>query len=579
MIHLGIHFGHNATVAVIKDGKLIFCQSEERLNRLKNSTGFPVKTLEYIYEHVCSVEEVASATLFSESVLSYKFLKNHNFEPFRYGHYLEPQDVVKGLWSTTETRWQLSQFRLKHITQKDRGLIEESEQYFSQALGLPRDKIFYINHHLAHAYSAFPNIQEWGSALVFTLDGVGDGVCGTVNKLENGRLRVIQSIDHRHSLGYYYSAITSLMGMKSGEHEFKVMGLAPYADPKYYMPILDKFRQLIKINDDGSLQSSVTPSALRYRLGEIIKWQRFDNVAGAIQQLTEELVWDWVHYWIAKTGVTNIAVAGGVFMNVKACQKLLSSDKIENIFVVPSAADETTALGAAVWTSKNLEPETPIYPISDLYLGMEYSNKQIEAELDESNAAERYTITKPANINKEVARLLADNNVVARCAGRMEFGARALGNRSILANPKDYRNVELINSAIKNRDFWMPFTPSILDKEMSRYIVDCDRIFAPYMCVTFDTHAEARDDLAGAIHPRDRTARPQCVTQEWNPDYYELISEFREITGVGGVLNTSFNLHGEPNVCSPEDALHTIDNSGLVYLSLGDFLLEKRNVD
>lgn len=577
MIHLGIHFGHNATVAVIENGKLIFCQSEERLNRIKNSTGFPHKTLKYVYANVCAIEDVASATLFSESVLSYKTLKNHNFEPFRYGHYLEPQDVVRGLWSTTELRWRLSQYKSKNFTQKDKSLIQESKQYFSKALGLPIDKIYNVNHHLAHAYSAFPNIQEWEEALVFTLDGVGDGLCGTVNRLESQGLKVIHQMDHRHSLGYFYSAITSLMGMKSGEHEFKVMGLAPYAEPKYYTPILEKLREFIKVDENGSLRSAITPSALRYRLGEVIKWQRFDNVAGAIQELTEELVWDWIHYWIKKTGIHNIAVAGGVFMNVKACQKLLSSNSIEKIFVVPSAADETTAVGGAVWSSKNLEPDTKIEPIADLYLGMGFDNEQIAKTLDKAGASDRYIIIQPPNINKAVAELLAQNNVVARCTGRMEFGARALGNRSILANPKDYRNVELINSAIKNRDFWMPFTPSILDSDMNRYIVDAERIFAPYMCITFDTHEEARNDLAGAIHPRDRTARPQCVTKAWNSDYYELISEFRRLTGVGGVLNTSFNLHGEPNVCSPEDALHTIDNSGLVYLALGDFLLEKKN--
>ena len=174
-----------------------------------------------------------------------------------------------------------------------------------------------------------------------------------------------------------------------------------------------------------------------------------------------------------------------------------------------------------------------------------------------------------------MALLLSQNEVVARFDGRMEFGARALGNRSILANPSSFQNIELINSAIKNRDFWMPFTPSILEEDMSRYIVNSGKMEAPYMCITFDTTEEARKDIPAAIHPRDKTARPQCVIESWNPGYHKLISEFNRLTGIGAVLNTSFNLHGEPNVCSPEDAIHTIDSSGLKYLSIGPFLLSK----
>ena len=158
----------------------------------------------------------------------------------------------------------------------------------------------------------------------------------------------------------------------------------------------------------------------------------------------------------------------------------------------------------------------------------------------------------------------------------MEFGARALGNRSILANPSDFANLNIINEAIKSRDFWMPFTPSILEEAMPKYIKNHDRIFAPYMCITFDSTPEARKDLKAALHPKDFTVRPQCVLRDWNPDYYEIIKKFMDLTGIGGVLNTSFNLHGEPNVCSPADAIHTLDNSGLNYLAMGSFLLQKR---
>lgn len=575
MIHLGIHYGHNATVAVVQDGKLIFCQSEERLNRIKNSTGFPTRTLDYVYTNICKETEVASATLFQESVFGYLFLKSHGFTSFQYGHYLAPQDSGRGFFRTSELQWQLGQMKARLLTERKKRLCEEAHTYFANALHLPRSRVFLVNHHLAHVFSLYPNVCGWGDALIFTLDGQGDGICATVSRLANGELQLLDQTDHRNSLGYYYSAITALMGMKSGEHEFKVMGLAPYAKRRYYMPLLEKLRKLLEVDDQGRWHSAICPTKLWSVLGSAIQYQRFDNIAGAIQELTEELIWKWIHHWIAKTGVANVAVAGGVFMNVKACQRLAESDKIDKLFVMPSAADESTAIGAAFWGAKKVESTLPLQPVADLYLGMEFTDQEAEAAFRKHNVSHRYEIARPRNINQEVASLLAENHVVARCSGRMEFGARALGNRSILANPSSFQNLEVINSAIKNRDFWMPFTPSILAEDMGRYIVRAERVFAPYMCLTFDSTAEARRDLCAAIHPRDKTVRPQCVLKEWNADYHELISAFKALTGIGGVLNTSFNLHGEPNVCSPEDAIHTMDESGLEYLAMGSFLLRK----
>jgi carbamoyltransferase len=577
MVHLGICYGHNATVAVIRDGRLIFCQSEERLNRIKNSTGFPRKTLAYLYEHVCSPEEVQSVTLFESSIFGYLHLKERGFEPYQYGDYLSPEVRKSGLvrrLMQTDLGWHLNRLRIAR-KESDQALKKEARSYFCRELRVPDSKLFEIRHHLSHAYSALPNIASWPAALIFTLDGQGDWISSTVSIYQGGELKQLAEDDHHNSLGYYYSAITALLGMKPGEHEFKVMGLAPYAKPEYYHQLLTRLKALLTIDNTGRWRSAINPLQLMDTLEKCIRGQRFDNVAGAIQELTENLIEQWISYWSLKTGISNIALAGGVFMNVKACQKLASNPAVERIFVVPSAADESTAIGCAVWGARSFSPDTPIQPIGDLYLGMEFDDPQIDAVLASTRAEERYNITRPANINHEVARLLADNQVVARCSGRMEFGARALGNRSILANPSKFENLELINSAIKSRDFWMPFTPSVLEEDMPRYILGHEKIFAPYMCITFDTTAEARAHLKAAIHPRDHTARPQCVVKSWNPGYHELITEFRRLTGIGAVLNTSFNLHGEPNVCSPQDALHTIDNSGLRYLALGNYLLEK----
>lgn len=577
-VHIGICYGHNATVAVIRDGKLVFCQSEERLNRIKNSTGFPKQTLKHVYKNICSPEDVASATLFESSVFGYLHLKAKQFEPYQYGDYLSPEVKKTGLHHRliqTELGWNVSRWRIAR-KEADPALKAEARAYFCKEIGIPDSQVFEIKHHLSHAYSVLPNISSWPEALVFTLDGQGDWISATVSSYQNGELLQLSEDDHRNSLGYYYSAVTALMGMRPGEHEFKVMGLAPYAKLEYYKALLQRFENLLTIDDRGAWRSAVNPSQLMAVLAKCIRGQRFDNIAGAIQELTESLIQKWVSFWMRKTGITNIALAGGVFMNVKACQKLAADQKVKRIFIVPSAADESTAIGCAVWGAKTFNPEVSIQPINDLYLGMAFSDRQAEETLHTMGAHDRYKITCPENINKEVAHLLMKNKIVARCSGRMEFGARALGNRSILANPSQFENLELINSAIKSRDFWMPFTPSILEEDIPRYIVGHEKIFAPYMCITFDTTHEARADLKAAIHPRDRTARPQSVIKNWNPDYHELISEFKKLTGIGAVLNTSFNLHGEPNVCSPADALHTIDNSGLQYLALGSFLLEKK---
>lgn len=576
MIHLGVCYGHNATVAVIKDGKLIFCQSEERLNRIKNSTGFPEQTLRYVYENIASREEIKSATLFQRSVLGYLTLKAHGLRPFQYGHYLDPALI------SDDTRWWqphksqfVKQWRAKRL-ENSPALRKEAMGYFERCLGLPTEKIQAIDHHQSHMYSALPNVVAWGRSLIFSLDGSGDWMCSTVSLVENGRATEIARTPHENSIGFFYAETTALLGMKAGEHEFKVMGLAPYAKSEYYEPILKHLRELLTVTDDGRWIAHVSPNKLRRKLEQVYRYQRFDNVAGAIQALTEELTQKWIRAWIRRTGCNDVALTGGVFMNVKACQRIAEMPDINRIFVVPSAADESCAIGSAVWGSMHNEPDVTVQPLKDLYLGRDYSEAEVEMALVQAAAEDRYVVHRPRDINIAAAELLAENQIVARCVGRMEFGARALGNRSILANPSRFENLQFINDAIKSRDFWMPFTPSILAEDMDRYIQGADKIFPPYMCITFDSTPAARKDIVAAIHPRDFTARPQCVLPDWNPGYHSLISHFKAKTGIGAVLNTSFNLHGEPNVCSPQDAIRTIDLSGLRYLVLGHVLLEKR---
>ena len=248
---------------------------------------------------------------------------------------------------------------------------------------------------------------------------------------------------------------------------------------------------------------------------------------------------------------------------------------------MPSGADESTPIGAACYglLTKSSGKPVALNPISHLYLGKEYSDEEIEAFLKAKGCFEKYQIQKFARefeLEKKAAQLLAENHVVARFSGRSEFGARALGHRSILANPSSRDTVRVINEMIKNRDFWMPFASSILAEEASNYLEIPKSMEAPYMAITFNTTELAKEHLSAAIHPYDFTCRPQLVYKDWEPGYHALISEFKRITGIGGILNTSFNLHGEPNVETPEDAVRTLENSGLKYLCLGKFLIAKR---
>lgn len=256
-------------------------------------------------------------------------------------------------------------------------------------------------------------------------------------------------------------------------------------------------------------------------------------------------------------------------MNVKANKLLMELPEVEDMFVFPSCGDETNAIGACYLASAEMG-DAPIPLNGDFYLGPEWDDVSIEAAL-----ARRPTFraAKPENINREAAQLLANGEVVARFAGREEFGARSLGNRAILADPRNPDVIKMINEMIKNRDFWMPFAASIIEESASKYLINEKDIGAPYMILSFDTVEDTRDSILAGTHPYDRTCRPQLVSQAVNPGYWELIDSFSEISGVSGLLNTSLNLHGDPLVHTPDDALDVLERSGLRNLILGNYLV------
>ena len=461
-------------------------------------------------------------------------------------------------------------------TMKEKLLVK-----FEKATKISKEKIEFVDHHSAHVYTAYygsPNYAK-GKKLILTLDAMGDGVCATVSIGEDEKIKRIATTSYGNSIGDLYAYVTAYLGMKMGEHEYKVMGMAAYASQKHVDRVYDKIKNWIWVDKGSLIFKAKIFSHVFYRfLNKPFKNERFDNISGAIQKFAEELIISWASASINKTKVYDLVCAGGVFMNVKANQKIMELPGVKSLFIFPSCGDESTAIGAAYYVYQNAREYdnslSRIESIEELYFGPEFTEKEISMELKKPKY-KKYKVRKVTAMEKEIASLISNRKIVARFAGRMEWGARALGNRSILTHPQNLEGVRDINEQIKSRDFWMPFACSILSEKMDKYIINPKKVAGQYMILAYDTNKLGAEKLRAAIHQYDFSVRPQEVMKKYNPRYHKLISEFEKLTGTGAVLNTSFNLHGYPIVCSPEDALYVFENSGLEYLALENFLVSK----
>jgi carbamoyltransferase len=321
-----------------------------------------------------------------------------------------------------------------------------------------------------------------------------------------------------------------------------------------------------------------SPAAFNFgaELRKIFEFARFDVMAAAMQIFIEEMAIRWIKNCIAQTKIKKLALAGGLFMNVKLNKKILELPEVESVYIMPSSGDESTPIGAAYYKAVELGvPLDKIEPLKALYLGPDYSNQDINHALGSFKFRNKVKITKMQSVEETVSDLLFQGNIVALYQGREEFGARALGNRSILADPSDVNVIKVINKMIKSRDFWMPFAGTMTEVQAQINLKNPKKHFAPYMVMAFDIQANI-NDFRAAIHPYDETMRPQVLIREWNPVYYRILELFEKKSHKrGGLLNTSFNLHGYPIVSSPRDALEALDKSGLKFLALGPYLISK----
>lgn len=581
---LGIHYGHDATAVLMRDGQIVEAMSEERLSRQKKHIGFPHLAVEYIknkydisdFSEVSIVGNVKQTSVFNT-------LEN-NIENRKIGRVV-PNDYLRSLGHRFALVGTLFAWRDARISRQEASATTEQKVVAYIAEQFPGATITYIDHHMAHAWATVPFMDDLESEkLVLTLDGAGDRLSGSICRYKNGSMERLHEIPVYASLGLLYSAVTDYLGMTRNEHEFKVMGLAPYTKAKYGDVVFKKLKEVLWFDAEAMTMKAKFKmgKATSYLIAHSFYQYRFDAIAYGVQKLAEECIKDMASAAIKKYQISDIAIGGGVFMNVKANQVLRELPELTSLTVTPSGGDESLAVGAVVarFLSLNNNDVNALKPLSDIYLGSESTEAEITAAIKayaftESCAVQYFDPAGEETIEQAVAKLLADNSVVGRFKGRSEWGARALGNRSILANPSSRENVQLINEMIKGRDFWMPFATSILAEYQAEYLVNDESYQAPYMAITFNTKPRAAKELLAALHPYDLTSRPQMVTPEANSEYHQLISHFHTLTGIGGVLNTSFNLHGEPNVEYPIDALRTFEHSGLPHLALGNYLISK----
>lgn len=580
---LGIHGGHDATVVLLKNGVFIEAMSEERLSRQKKHAGFPYLSLAYL-KNKYQIDSFAEVLVVGTDKESYWFktLEDniiHRQSPIKINHYARSLGVHVPFLGKL-LAWRDAQL-LRSI---HNGIAEKVKSFMAEKF--PQARITYLDHHLAHAWATVPfYLDYFKPRVVLTLDGAGDSLAGSVCVYKNGTIERLSTTPMSASLGLLYCAVVDILGMARNEHEFKVMGLAPYAKASAGDKVYQKLKELIWFNEETLQFESKIPldKATPYLIAKSFYQYRFDSLAYGIQKLTEELVIVMAKAAIKKTGITDVAIGGGVFMNVKANQYLRALPEVTSLSVAPSCGDESLAIGAAVARYSELHKGdlSNLKPLKNIYLGSEFSDMDIKLAIDTYPDKNNWQITyfdqsNKVSIEQKVAELLSQNSVVGRFKGRSEWGARALGNRSILANPRSRDNVKLINEMIKGRDFWMPFATSMLYERRNDYLVGVNDYLAPFMAITFETKPKAHTDLIAALHPYDLTSRPQMVTAESNPSYHALILHFEQLTGVGGILNTSFNLHGEPNVENPADALRTFALSGLPHVAIGNYLISKQ---
>ncbi len=565
---LAVHDGHNASACYFRDGEIRYLLQEERFTGVKNQGGFPAKSLAWLEQQPdFTVADLDRISIGCFDLPVYDWRTSHDFAHLAFNE----------LCRFVPNRLLGSQALVKPYLALSGIQRRRQLNAFAAAYRLPSPKIAQVEHHTAHGYAAlygsgFTAVDE--PVLIITVDGSGDGLSATVAVWDKtNHYQRLQAVTSFNSLGYLFSRLTEYMGMKPGEHEYKLMGMAPYVPDKYSAAVFNRLREAYFDLDESGLgfcHKTSRGTALLEKMKQDFFLTRFDNVCAGAQRHFEYVLFNFVNNWARKTKIKTAVFGGGCMMNVKANLLIQSGGMFDRCFFMPSSGDESTAVGAAYYWQEKAGGR-PGAPLGSLYKGTQFSNDDVLAAL--RPYADQLEFQHDDDIEGKTAELLANFAIVGRFKGAAEWGARALGNRSIICRGDDLRIIHKLNKAIKMRDFWMPFAASILEEDADRYLVNPQHLEAPYMTLAFATTPLAHQELAAAIHPFDKSCRPQLVKQAWNPDYHRLICLLRDRTGLSGVLNTSFNLHGKPIVGTPQDAIETLLGSERDALALENYLV------
>lgn len=599
---LGISaFYHDSAAALIEDGDITAAAQEERFTRKKHDPGFPANAVKFCLDHSgTSLDQLDAIAFYDKPLLKFERLLE-TYYAF----------VPKGLSSfiTAIPVWLKEKMFLKRL------LLEELAK--TGSFDKKRVKLLFPEHHLSHAASAFYP-SPFDEAAILTIDGVGEWATASICHGKGKNISILKELKFPHSLGLLYSAFTYFLGFKVNSGEYKLMGLAPYGVPgseevKKFVNIIKT--RLVDIKEDGSVW--LNQEYFNYATGLTMvhedKWERLFgfkarkpeaelqlhhcNLGLAIQEITEEAVLRMAMEAKKLTQAEYLCMAGGVALNCVANGKVYNSKIFKNVFIQPAAGDAGGALGAAqaayhIYFDKERVKPSTLDGMKGSYLGPEYSDMDIQRATKKYNAVYKHFSTN-SDLCKEVALRLSEGNVVGWMQGRMEFGPRALGGRSILGDPRSAEMQKKLNVKIKFRESFRPFAPSVLAEDCPKYF-EHDSI-SPYMLLVQPVSQQRRKPLPDnynsfslkdklyhirsdmpAITHIDFSARIQTVHPETNPRYYELVKEFKNLTGYGVLVNTSFNVRGEPIVCTPEDAYRCFMRTEMDYLVIGNFVFDKK---
>ena len=569
MYSLGIScYYHDSAAAILKDGHVVAAVEEERFSRKKFDDGFPRMAIDWcLKEAGITPEQINSVAFYDKPVLKFERLLDNYIAVAPRGLYsflnVIPKWLHKRLWIKEEIK--------KHLQ------------------GFQGDIIF-PEHHMSHAAHTFFT-SPFDEAAILTVDGVGEWSTTSFGSAENTSIKLTNDIRWPHSIGMFYSAFTYFLGFKVNEGEYKLMGLSSYGKPKYYDLILN---EILDVKNDGSLHLNLKYFAFTYdkvmtnqkfaelfgipRREENVKAEQIHyDIAASAQKVLEDIMLKMVNHVHKKTGMKNLCLGGGVALNGVANYRILKEGPFESVHIPPSPGDGGSAIGCAQYLyyihkkQRRIIVQDHAKRIQEnVYVGPSFSNDEIKSFLEENNIDYEYLTRE--QLLQTTAKLISEQNVVGWYQGKIEWGPRALGNRSILADPRDSKMKDVLNEKIKHRELFRPFAPSILEEYVSEYF-DLN-IPSPYML--FVAKVKKPDKIPAVTHV-DGTGRLQTVSREANPLYYDLINDFYKITGVPVVVNTSMNVRGEPIVNTPEQAYAMIIKTEMDYIMMGNYMIQRRD--